>query len=169
MTLVLKDFQGNLATDPAFQAWVMAKAEASVSAGALAVAAAHLKILAGWNGKPSFDSKSLSEFSRLLALREVRVTGPNAWKWLLVNYGGPEVNIDLSGTRRFMRFPFQGRGASYNAATDSGAPGRRLGPVIKAQRVSGRKIRARNLIGQVSRNDRQTIYSAMRSGFNGAT
>lgn len=166
MPLVLKSFSGDLSTNARFQEWLLAKMDASVVAGANEVVDSHLRILAGWNRKPDFTQKDLSDMGRLLALREIRVTGANAWKWILTNYGGSTIkNGPIIG--KYMKFPFQGRGASYAAATDTQAAGQRLGAPTVFFNVLQRDIKPRNMIGRVSREFRSEVYAAMRTAFNG--
>lgn len=166
MTTFTASVTGDIQTNPRFQAWIMEKMQRSVAAGANAVAESHNKVLAGWQRKPGFGQKEISDIGRLLAMREVRVTGPNAWKWIMVNYGdsttksGPIVG-------KYMKFPFQGRGKSYAAATDTLVKGVRL-PVGKPSvffNVKDRSIAPRNMIGTVSKEYRRTIFAAMERAF----
>lgn len=163
--LTLTSLTGSLTTNPRFQAWLAAKMQRAVVAGANAVAESHTKILAGWARKPGFGQKDLSDMSRLLALREVRVTGPHAWKWILTNYGGS--TIKSGPITKYMKFPYSGTpGSSYFAATDTFAPGRKItkAPTVTFL-VKERNIRPRNMISIVSRQYRPTILKAMERAF----
>jgi len=164
MTLVLKSLEGDLGTNPRFVQWLARKMDAAVIAGAAEVERAHVKILAGWASKPAFFARDIIDIGRLYQARQLRVGGPNAWKWIQVNYGGSTIKQGpISG--KYMRFPFQGRGRSYSAATDSGKPGQRLGAPTVFFNVTQRAVAPRDMIGRVSRNNRQQVYAAMKRGF----
>lgn len=144
---------GNLATNPAFQKWIMGRVDAMAEAGAQQVVKEHRIETQKWNRKPAFDIRQVLDVARLLAAREIRITGNRAQIWMDINYGGPPVVINLVGTGRIMRFQFKGRGVSYKAKSD-GFGGQQVGPKFSTQQVGmgpggPRQIRARNLIPKV--------------------
>jgi len=162
---------GDLLTNPAFRRWLMAREDAAAEAGAQAVVHEHRDVqLQKWNRKPGFDIRTVLDTSRLLAAREVRVVGDRAQIWMNVNYGGPQVRINLVGTGRVMRFQFEGVGKSYSAKSDLGT-GEQSGPRFVTQQVGmgangPRQIRARNFIGKVQAR-RANVYAAMEKVIRG--
>jgi hypothetical protein len=103
---VLKSFEGDLGTNPEFVTWLSERMDASVLAGYKVVEDAHKSILAGWTTKPTFTAKDIIDIGRLYQAREMRVTGPIAWRWWLINDGGSTKKGPIN---KFMRFPFQGK------------------------------------------------------------
>lgn len=155
---------GSIAGDSEFTRELFRRAQLGADVGEKALAKEHLRELVKWETPPTFKSaRDVLDAARLYAAKEVEVGGADAWKWILVNYGGPEVNIDLRGTRRIMIFPFQGRGRSYSAKTDGGT-GQRQGKVIATNKVSGRQIKPRDLIGRVY-DRRSVIFDSMLRAF----
>ena len=162
--LTVESITGDLGTNPRFVQWLARKMDASVVAGAAEVEKSHLKILAGWASKPYFFAKDIVDIGRLYHARELRVGGPHAWKWIQVNYGGSTLKRGpIVG--RYMRFPFAGRGRSYSAATDTGKGAQRLGQPTVFFNVTQRAVAPRDMIGQVSRNNRPAVFAAMKKGF----
>ena len=171
--LTVESITRDLGTNPRFVRWLARKMDASVLAGAAEVERAHLAILVGWASKPAFFAKDIIDIGRLYQAREIRVGGPHAWKWKQVNYGGSTIKKGpIVG--KYMRFLWNGEnskdragvGNSYSAATDTQKPGAQVGNLTTFFNINKREVKARDMIGNVWRNNRQDVFSAMKRGFD---
>lgn len=160
----LIDFQIEVTVDPsAFMSQIIQKAMVATQAGAVVLEKEHERITKDWEP----DAQPILEIGNAIVdgatiMRTLSAHGPI---WWYINNGTRAIDIHIADHN--MIFPFQGRGVSYSAKTDTppGIGGRegRLGSYIWTHNVRSRSIRARNLIKRARDAVEGDVISAMQA------